>query len=142
MTQGTRHAPVQLSWERNLQMAPTFPTTSPGTAQYYYCPIYPLLTNTTTKCYCPIYLLLPTTTKYYHPIYPLPATTLIPEDYSVPSKPNIPTVSTDATALNQGRDMLKQNVLYQALTTQSTHSEEPVVEVVLFEQPSPNGPEG
>ena len=39
--------------------------------------------------------------------------------------------------------MLKQNVLYQALTTQSTHSEEAaVVEVVLFEQPPPNGPEG
>ena len=27
-----RNAPVQLSWERNLQMAATFPTTSPGTA--------------------------------------------------------------------------------------------------------------
>ena len=36
--------------------------------------------------------------------------------------------------------MLKQNILYQALTTQSTHSEEAAaVEVVLFE---PNGPEG
>ena len=59
-----------------------------------------------------------------------------------PSTPNIADISTDATALNQGRDMLKQNIFYQALTTQSTHSEDPAVEVVLFEQPPPNGPEG
>ena len=35
--------------------------------------------------------------------------------------------------------MLKQNILYQALTTQSTHSEEAAVEVVLFEQQPRNG---
>ena len=33
--------------------------------------------------------------------------------------------------------MLKQNILYQALTTQSTHSEEAAVEV--FEQQPRNG---
>ena len=69
--------------------------------------------------HCPILLLPTTTTQYTH--YQL----------------------VDATALNQGRDMLKQNILYQALTTQSTHSEEAAaVEVVLFEQPPPNGPGG
>ena len=68
MTQATRHAPVQLSWERNLQMAPTFPTTSPGTAQYYYYPLLllPDIPTTTYYHYYPIYLLLDTTYEPKH----------------------------------------------------------------------------
>ena len=78
-----RNAPVQLSWERNLQMAATFPSSSPGNTR----PI-PLLPNilttlsqesttaqythklTTTARY--ILTSYPGTTKYIYccPIYP------------------------------------------------------------------------
>ena len=66
-----RNAPVQLSWERNLQMAATFPSSSPGNTR----PI-PLLPNILTTC--PKSPLLPnilttypihSQTNYYCPIY-------------------------------------------------------------------------
>ena len=123
-----RNAPVQLSWERNLQMAATFPSSSPGNTR----PI-PLLPNILTTC--PKSPLLPnilttypihSQTNYYCPIY----------SRATQALPNISTAAqftrhlhqyTDAPALNQGRGMLKQNILYQALTTQSAHSEDPAV---------------
>ena len=117
-----RNAPVQLSWERNLQMAATFPSSSPGNTR----PI-PLLPNilttlsqeSTTAQYTHK---LTTTARYILTSYP-GTTKYI---YCCPIYPPSPLVYR-CSRINQGRGMLKQNILYQALTTQSADSEDPAV---------------
>ena len=76
-----RNAPVQLSWERNLQMAATFPSSSPGNTRpipllpniLTTCPKSSLLPNMLTTLLLPdILTSYPGTTKYIYccPIYP------------------------------------------------------------------------
>ena len=129
-----RNAPVQLSWERNLQRAATFPSSSPGNTR----PI-PLLPNILTTC--PKSPLLPNTLTTYpiihtYPIHSQTSYYCLIYSRATQALPNISTAAqftrhlyqyTDAPALNQGRGMLKQNILYQALTTQSADSEDPAV---------------
>ena len=93
-----RNAPVQLSWERNLQMAATFPSSSPGNTR----PI-PLLPNILTTC--PKSPLLPnilttypihSQTNYYCPIY----THELPRHYQIYLLlPNLPAISTSIQML-------------------------------------------
>lgn len=149
-TQGTQHvAPVQprlgretCRWSRQLSpppprapLCPILPTTQYTHSRHLLHQYYPMLQpNIATVCapahhyqilsgVFPKYPNLATTNLYFsqysYPTYPL--VTNITTQYRLLLTIAPETPYTDATVLNQGCDMLKQNVLYQAQTTKSTH---------------------